>query len=100
MIVPTVGRIVWYYPQGEASGPPLAAIVTQVWSNTCVNLAIFLRSGTPLSSPPTSITLVQDDAARPENGNFCTWMPYQIGQAKKHDVSEVPGMPAPNFNIA
>lgn len=89
MIIPTVGRVVWYYPPnylpGDKQPQPLAAIVTCVHSNTCVNLAIFNTDGSPYDCPPTSIPLLPEDTARPDGGHFCEWMPYQIGQAKKHE---------------
>jgi len=88
MITPTIGRIVWYYPAGYADRPPLAAIVTCVWSDTCVNLAIFDRNGNAMPNPPTSILLVQDGNERPSGGNFCEWMPYQKGQAAKAESLE------------
>jgi hypothetical protein len=46
---PTVGRIVHYHPgRGEPdAGDVLAAIVTHVWTDSCVNLAVFGRNGTP-----------------------------------------------------
>lgn len=66
--VPTVGRIVHYYPSeqdrmaGRAVGPygaagpePLAAIVTHVWGPTYVNLAVFDKNGTSFGA--TSVTL-------------------------------------------
>lgn len=39
---PTIGRIVHYH-DGDVS--PYAAIITQVWSDTCVNLAVFTHEG-------------------------------------------------------
>lgn len=85
MIKPTVGRVVWYYPPGRsASEQPQAAIVAHVWSDTCVNLAIFGDDGSPRAAPPTSVLLVQEGGETPSGGHYCTWMPYQIGQAKKH----------------
>lgn len=82
MIVPTIGRVVWYYPPGhQPHEQPLAAIVAHVWSDTCVNLAIFSASGSPMCAP-TSILLVQPGNEVPTGGNYCTWMPFQIGQAK------------------
>jgi hypothetical protein len=36
----------------------------------------------------TSVQLVQGDERRPENGYFCEWMPYQVGQAAKHAKPE------------
>ena len=99
MIKPTVGRIVLYTPQpidglAQNGDQPLAAIVTAVWSDTCVNLTVFDANGIPANR--TSVLLLQDDAARPvrldeetgeevETGYFCEWMPYQVGQAAKTD---------------
>lgn len=84
MISPTVGRVVWFYPRGaNQSDQPLAAIITRVWSDTCVNLAIFDANGVPMSNPPTSNLLIQDSNPIPSGGQYCAWMPYQLGQAAK-----------------
>lgn len=85
MIVPTVGRVVWFYgkPPADQNEQPLAAIVAHVWSDTCVNLAIFDPDGRPVAVPPTSVRLMQEGDPLPASGPYCTWMPYQIGQAKK-----------------
>ena len=92
MIEPTVGRVVWYHPyQNEAlgfvypMGQPCAAIVTHVWSDTCVNLVVFDANGYPHSR--TSVLLHQGDSDRPSYG-FCEWMPYQKGQATKTEALE------------
>ena len=86
MIKPTVGRVVWYYPKDNKEGDqPLAAIVAHVWSDTCVNLAIFTANGCPMGTPPTSVLLVQEGAEVPSGGHYCAWMPYQVGQAKKYE---------------
>jgi hypothetical protein len=29
--------------------------------------------------------LIQEGNPIPTGGHYCTWMPYQIGQAKKHE---------------
>jgi len=85
MISPTVGRVVWYYPAGrKPHEQPQAALVAHVWSDTCVNLAIFDDNGQPYKPGKTSILLVQEGAEVPSGGDYCTWMPYQIGQAKKN----------------
>ncbi len=83
MIKPTVGRSIWYYPPGRLPyDQPQAAIITHVFSDRMVNLAIFHRNGNPIADPPTSITLVQDgDATPPASHGYCTWMPYQIEKA-------------------
>ena len=79
MIKPTIGRVVWYWPNVEATQPQ-AAIVAWVWSDTCVNLAVFNANG--VAESKTSVFLYQGDTERP-NSQFAEWMPYQIGQAKK-----------------
>ncbi len=89
MIKPTVGRVVWFYPKFHQPGhQPLAAIVAHVWSDTCVNLAIFDANGRPMADPPTSVLLVQEGAEVPSGGLYCAWMPYQVGQAKKYETLE------------
>lgn len=89
VITPTVGRVVWFYPRGK--GPPeqpLAALVAHVWSDTCVNLAVFDSNGQPIPPGTTSVLLVQEGAPVPSGGNYCTWMPYQVGQAKRHEAEK------------
>lgn len=95
MIIPTNGRIVWYTPSrsvGDVENTsdhsiahhdkikPLAAMVVHVWGDRMVNLVVFDNDGH--QHQRTSVTLLQDDDAKPEAGRFCSWMPYQIGQAK------------------
>lgn len=92
MIVPTVGRIVWYHPllRGmgvgdpgpDPRGQPLAAIVTHVWSDTCVNLTVHDVNGNTYGR--TSVLLVQDGPVPDQN--YAEWMPFQRGQAKKYDT--------------
>lgn len=90
IIIPTVGRVVWFYPEGsQRTDAPLAAIVTCVWSPICVNLAIFDANGNSIHNPPTSILLVQADGyGNPGGGPWCCWMPYQKGQAAKTESLE------------
>ncbi len=80
MIVPTVGRVVWYWKDGEtqirAGEQPCAAMVAYVHSDTCINIGYLDHNGNHHNS--TSVRLVQDEpitAAIQEP--FCTWMPYQ-----------------------
>lgn len=88
-IVPTVGRVVHYFPssldvlEGEAMtihGPaPCTALIVYVWSETCVNLTVFDHAGNP--HPRTSVAInVQGASPHAE------WMAYQVGQAKKHEA--------------
>jgi hypothetical protein len=94
-IVPTVGRIVWFTPSrltGDGrfahidGRKPLAAIVAHVFSDALVNLAVFDSNG--MSHSRTSGPLVQEGEAEPEHGYFCSWMPYQVGQAAKQAKPE------------
>ncbi len=81
LITPTVGRVVWYYPNGAKVGPqPHAALVAYVHGDRCVNLACFDANGLPYAA--TSVVLRQEGDEAPA-GSYCCWMPYQLGQAKK-----------------
>jgi len=94
MIKPTVGRVVWFYPDGSSpSSQPRAAIIAAVWGDRCVNLMVIESNGVPMSHPPTSVMLVQEGDPVPKgadgsNCRHCTWMPYQQGQAAKNESLE------------
>ena len=89
MIKPTVGRVVWYYRYGavmlETGEQPEAAIIAHVHDDRTVNLAAFDRSG--MAYPLSSVQLLQDNDGLPGYA-FCTWMPYQLGQAKTEAVEK------------
>jgi hypothetical protein len=94
-IKPTVGRVVWFYTATEqqtadfsppAAGQPLAAIVTAVKAPDSVNLAVFDAMG--FQHARINVLLLQEGQAAPEGGFYATWMPYQIGQAKKAEDRE------------
>jgi hypothetical protein len=89
-IVPTVGRVVWFTPSRGFKTPdfllidqnrPCSAMVAYVWNDNLVNLTVSDHYGKTFGM--TSVQLVQADEPRPENGYFCEWMPYQVGQAAK-----------------
>jgi hypothetical protein len=87
MIKPTVGRVVFYTifgAQPEQQKHP--ALIAHVWSDSCVNLAVFDGNGVNYSR--TSVLLIQDDAPLPPDGNYCEWMEYQKGQAAKTEELE------------
>lgn len=85
-ITPTPGRIVWYF-QGPGQLQPLAAIVVAVNDDATVNLAVFSRLAEMLSV--LNVYLVQPDDKFPPAGRRAEWMPYQVGQAKKHEEKSV-----------
>lgn len=81
MIKPTIGRVLWFYDENHTEGSqPKTALVCYVWSDTCVNLAVFDTNG--VASNRTSVLLFQGEGTRPSK-QFAEWMPYQVGQAKK-----------------
>lgn len=82
MIKPTIGRVVWFWPDSAFTRctQPQAALIAWVHSDSVVNLAIFDANGK--SSNRTGVPLFQGEGNRPES-HYCEWMPYQIGQAAK-----------------
>lgn len=93
MIKPTVNRHVDYWPQGgdfaqyRIPGQPLAAIITGVHTDGCINVAVFGADG---SGPYArkSVPLIQEGEAWQEGVSYATWMPYQQGQAAKTEQVE------------
>lgn len=95
MIKPTVGRKVWYRPadhetamavQKDIDGvkQPLDATIVCVHSDHCVNLVIFDANG--IMQNRNSAYLRQDGVDLPVwVTSYAEWMPYQVGQAKKHE---------------
>lgn len=71
---PTVGRVVHFFPATTdalyRNGEPLAATIVRVWSDTCVNLALF--DGEANLHRLTSVLLHQDGHERPDAG-FAAW---------------------------
>lgn len=103
MIIPTVGRKVWYRASKfDTLGPgamsvlaevdgtpkPLDATVLAVWNDRLVNVLVFDVYGKPFTK--TSIKLIQEGDETPKTPDnseaygFVEWMPYQNTQAAKH----------------
>lgn len=97
MIKPTIGRIVWFTPPLDEVGAvlqggfvynhtvdqPCVGLVCRMWSERSVNLTVFDHNGNQHRF--YSVQLLQDNDERPKLGFFAEWMPYQKGQAAKHD---------------
>ena len=96
MIKPTIGRIVWYYPNGYPLGDgertvslsePRAAIIVKVWSDRMVNLGFWDPNGD--TGAATSVQLVQPGDPPPNCGvGFCEWLPYQIKKPTDSESGE------------
>lgn len=91
MIPPTVGRVVWFTPARANDNrvdirQTLPSLVAYVHNDRLVNLAVFDQTGNPAGGH-SQVVLLQDDDAKPEDGYFASWMPYQIGQAARHRAS-------------
>jgi len=89
MIKPTVGRVLWYHPafipDSGSNETTQVAIISHVWSDTCINLAVFDSNG--IASNQTSVFLFQGEGDRP-GSQYAEWMPYQQGQAAKTEKLE------------
>lgn len=82
MQTPSVGRIVHYYLAGGAlprpyadvmaERKPIAAMITEVHSDTCVNLISFESGRDPFTE--TSVDLVEPDGEC-RSSSFCIWPP-------------------------
>lgn len=86
MIVPSIGRVMWYWPVKEERGDqPLVALVTYVHDDNIVNLAVFSSDGN-VGGGRGSVPIVQDGSPYIAGDSpYVEWMPYQVGQAKKHE---------------
>jgi hypothetical protein len=91
MIIPTPGRVVWYRPApGEKiihhdHSAPLAALVAHVHNERCVNLAVINSNG--IMDARQNVLLLQEGDHAPDiETAYCQWMPYQVGQAKRHEA--------------
>lgn len=92
MIKPTIGRVVWFTPANDSGRPriaglPLAALIVGVWSDTCINLAVFDANGDSFGQ--TSVPLIQDETAEKPDGFYAEWMPYQRMQAAFDEQAEL-----------
>lgn len=87
MIKPTVGRVVEYrHAMMGRDEQPWAAIVVYVHNDREVNLAVFDDLG--FGKPKQHVILVQEGDEIPNHDGYCTWMPYQKGQAAKTEAVE------------
>jgi hypothetical protein len=88
MIKPSIGRIMWYWPHKDSrADQPWAAIVVYVHNDNMVNLAVHDHEGN--GKTKSSVPVVQDGSPHTAGDSpYVEWMPYQIGQAKKHEAED------------
>jgi hypothetical protein len=101
IIPPSIGRVVLFWPNSAVSGhsaeagglnirsglpqQPLDAHVVYVWNDRIINIGGFDHSGVPFRC--ASVRLIQEgDEPRREGESVCTWMDYQVAQAKKYEA--------------
>jgi hypothetical protein len=84
-IEPTVGRVLLYHTPD--SSKPLAAMIANVNEDGTINIGYLDSVGTHHSQQ--CLPLIQDTDGIPTgNVHFCTWMPYQLGQAARTEQAE------------
>ena len=82
MIIPTIGRVVWYHAYPKIERQPYPAFICYVHSNRLINIAGFEANGLPFSA--TSVLLRQEGEDKPEFA-YAEWMPYQQMKAKEEN---------------
>lgn len=87
IIPPRVSRHVLYFHDQKADEQ--AAIIAFVNDDETLNLAVFAIDGRAYHR--RNVVLVQPDDEPPAKGEFCTWMPWQIGQARGAQSPGAPG---------
>jgi len=94
MIKPTIGRVMWFWPvKSERGAQPYASLVTYVHDDNMVNLVAFTTDGVPF--PAGSVAIVQDGSPYVAGDlPYAEWMPYQVGQAKRHEADAKPASDA------
>lgn len=98
IITPTIGRQVWFWPNGNTFGVPgasqpeafmsdqaMAATIVCVWSDRMVNLQVLDHGGAPHMLRSIRLKQAGDEDS---SQAYCEWMPYQAGQAKRIDQAE------------
>lgn len=82
---PSIGRVVWVFPDGHDRGAqPLAGLIAYVHSDNLINVGVHDQEGRNM--PMTQVRLIPAGEDIPERGHCACWMPYQIEQANKNQA--------------
>jgi hypothetical protein len=105
-ITPTVGRLLHYHPnQADAygharRGQPLAAVVAHVNDDGSINISALSAEGSWFGRLRVPIVQEGEDVSPLAIAyGYCTWMPYQVGQAAKTEQLEKQLNAEPRFPI-
>ena len=93
MMQPTIGRVVWYHPQGlagykEQNIQPWPAFITEVikqaneYIPAMINVAGFTNKGHIFQESCMNLYILDEESHLSWDPTL-TWMPYQVEQAKK-----------------
>jgi hypothetical protein len=87
-MVPTVGRIVWFYPGEDShivagSSKFVGAMVQAVYDDTTVAVTGVDMDGESFCIEEISLFDPYHPGLDPDIGGYATWMPYQVAQAAK-----------------
>ena len=85
-MTPTVGRIVYYKNNVKEQ----AAIITEVWSDRCVNLTVFNGNGN---------VEYHTSVVRGYGSGQWDWMPYQKAKAEAGDHNSESAEPRPFVEV-
>lgn len=95
MITPTVGRIVLYRNRQVTEAmielrpdDPMPAMIVFCHSDRLVNLSVFLPNGTVIGAHCVPLLQADDPHVFDKAAPYCTWMPYQLGQAARTEAAE------------
>lgn len=85
IIKPTVGRKLWYWPtpaeKSWSHDQPFDATIVHVLSDRQVNLHVINEVGYIVPAKE-GVVLLQPDMKRDPIPGECSWMPFQVGQAR------------------
>lgn len=94
MIPPTNGRVCLYHPGTidrhtmiVRDEQPMSASIAYVWNDRLISVSVADHNGNTYGRARVQLLQPGDEPPAPGTA-FCTWMPYQLGQAGKTEEAE------------